>query len=68
MDPLLSTLRAYSTPQSLVVIATYVRSDVTSALFWERLPHYFSRYEKVPEAAFDSPPQADDIGIFILHH
>ncbi len=68
VDPLLSTLRSFSTPESLVAIAIYVRSEVTSALFWERLPHYFSSCEKVPEAAFDSPPQADDIGIFVLRH
>lgn len=37
-----------------------------STLFWELLPHYFSRHTKVPEAEFKSPDQADDIGIFLL--
>ncbi len=68
VDPLLDTLKRLSTPESLVAIAIYVRSERTSARFWQRLPRYFSSYEKVPEAHFGSPPQADNVGVFVLHH
>lgn len=67
MDPLLATLVRFSTPKSLVAIAVYNRNERTSARFWERLPYYFSSYEKVPEERFGSPPQPDDIGIFLLN-
>jgi hypothetical protein len=67
VDPLLATLQRFSMQQSLVVIAIYNRSERTSALFWERLPHYFSSSEKVPEQRFGSPTQPDNIGVFILH-
>lgn len=68
VDPLLETLLRFSTPQSLVAIAIYVRSERTSARFWERLPHFFPKHAKVPEESFGSPAQPDSIGIFVLHH
>lgn len=66
VDPLLATLVRLSTPKSLVAMAVYNRSERTSARFWERLPHYFSSYEKVPEKRFGSPPQPSHVGIFLL--
>ena len=66
--PLLETMQQMSQPESLVAIAIYNRDARAYAKFWELLPNYFARWEKVPEARFGSPPQPDDIGIFQLYH